>query len=381
MARRFLGGQRSYPGLVELFEAFYGSILGRNPAPVAPANLLGTVRICERVAKELAAFADRIRPTTALTQGPRVVLTGGTGFLGRALAAALVRRGQQVIVVARRAPPAWEQVAGVDYAVADLGRPLPTELFAGASLVVHAAAETAGGWEQHQRNSIDSTGHVLRAAALAGVHRVVFVGSVAVLARPAGGAPVRDDTPLEPDSRGSGPYVWGKLESERLARTLGGDLGLDVKVVRPGAIVDYADFDPPGRLGKRVGNIFVAVGSPAQRLGVVGLGYCADAIAWVAEQFEDAPSVVNLLDPALPTKRDLVRRLREQNPDVSVLWLPTLLLHPLSWAAMLLQKLLRPGRPAINVAKVFSVQAIDTTGSAELAGRMRAAHCLSAVDR
>jgi len=79
---------------------------------------------------------------------------------------------------------------------------------------------------------------------------------------------------------------------------------------------------------------------------------------------------VNVLDPVLPTKRDMVCRLRTANPGLSVVWLPTLLLIPMSWAAIVLQKLLRPGKPAINVAKVFAKQRYETARIAELASRV-----------
>jgi nucleoside-diphosphate-sugar epimerase len=215
---------------------------------------------------------------------------------------------------------------------------------------------------------VAATRHVLQAAAAAGARQVVQVSSVAVLAR--GRGVVGDEAPLEPDSRGQGPYVWGKLESERLAGELGRELGLAVKVLRPGALVDYADFDPPGRLGKRLGPFFVAVGAPWHRLGTTDVRFCAEALAWMADHWNEAPDRINLLDPESPTKRDLLRRLRAGNPDLRVIWLPTLVLHPLSWAAIALQKLLRPGKPAINVAKVFSQQAYDTGRSATLHARM-----------
>jgi nucleoside-diphosphate-sugar epimerase len=181
------------------------------------------------------------------------------------------------------------------------------------------------------------------------------------------GRAIGDDHPLEPNSKGSGPYVWGKLESEKLAVRLGQELGISVKVVRPGALVDYRDFEPPGRLGKRLGNIFVAVGSSGDRLGVVDVGFSGRFLAWTIDRWDSVPSRLNLLDPVSPTKRELLERLRKSNPDLMVLWLPTALLVPLSWMATLAQKLLRPGKPAINVAKVFSVLPYDTSMIARLA--------------
>lgn len=365
MANRFLKRQRSYPGLQEIFEAFYAALRSGQPSPVSPGNIEETVRVCEKVADALSSQRAR---TPILAERPTskglVVLTGGTGYLGKMVARKLAEAGYQVRALARRIPATWEAVPGVEYRIADLANALDPAIFSSAKLVIHAAAETAGGWIEHERNSIGATGHVLRAAAEAGACRVIHVSSLAVLDQ---ARVVKDETRLLPDSRKQGPYVWGKLESERLAESLAKGLGIDLRIVRPGAIYDYQAFDPPGRLGKRLGNWFVAVGAPGHRLGVVDLAFAGDAFVWMAENFEATPARLNLLDPDLPTKRQLLQHLRSVNPDLTVVWLPTLVLVPLSWFTILLQKVLRPSKPAINVARVFSVQRYDTGRIAGLA--------------
>ncbi len=371
-ARRILKRQTSYPGLAELFEAFFRSIRENAPLPVSPDSLRETVRIWEEVAKALEAPPAPKPFTPVAPSAPLMVVTGGTGFLGQALVRTLVSGGWRVRVLARREPAHWDAIPGAEYKVADLAKPLPPEMLQGASAVIHAAAETAGGWEQHQANSLDATEQMVRAAAAAGVKRFLHVSSLAVLASPSGGNPVSDDSPLEPNSRGLGPYVWGKLESEKLAIKLGQELGVPLKIARPGALVDYGNFDPPGRLGKRLGPMFVAVGSPSHTLGVVDLTFTARSLVWMVDHFAEAPGVVNVLDPVLPTKRDLVRRLKKANPGLSVVWLPTVVLVPLSWFAILLQKVLKPGKPAMNVAKIFAKQKYDTTRIAGLAKQIEA---------
>ncbi|HVG01354.1 MAG TPA: Gfo/Idh/MocA family oxidoreductase [Nitrospira sp.] len=368
MAGRFLKSQRSYPGLAELFSAFYESARNGGPSPLSPESLLETVRICERVAQALKA--GEVKALATATPRPvdqrGVLVTGGTGFLGKETVRALLSRGRPVRVVARREPSPWERIAGAEYVVADVATGITAHLFKGVDTVIHAAAETAGGWPEHQRNSLDATEQMLRGAAAAGVRHFVHVSSLAVLAQGNGRA-IGDDHPLEPDSKGSGPYVWGKLESERVAVQLGKELGLSVKIVRPGALVDYREFDPPGRLGKRVGNIFVAVGSSSDRLGVVDVGFAGRFFGWMVDAWDDVPTPLNLLDPVSPTKRELLDRLRQANPDLTVVWLPRMVLIPLSWLATAVQKALRPGKPTIDVAKVFSVLPYDTSGIARLA--------------
>lgn len=372
LARRILKRQRSYPGLAELFSAFYQAVRTKNPSPLSPESLLDTVRICERVADALKvaerSALERAVPRPIDSRG--VLVTGGTGLLGKEIVRALPSRGRPVRVVARREPSPWERIPGVEYIVADVADGAAVHLFKGVDTVIHAAAETAGGWEEHQRNSIDATLNMVSGSAAAGIRHFLHVSSLAVLAQ-AHGEPIGDHHPLEPNSKGSGPYVWGKLESERRAVDLGKELGVSVKVIRPGALVDYRDFDPPGRLGKRLGNIFIAVGSPADKLGVVDVAFAGRCLAWMVDTWDEVPSPLNLLDPVLPTKRDLLNLLRKSNPDLSVLWLPTFLLIPLSWLAMLLQKVLRPDKPAINVARVFSVQTYTTSAITRLAAQMK----------
>ena len=363
MSRRFVKKQRSYPGLAELFAAFYESVRARTPSPLSPESLLETVRICEQVADALKVGEAKALALAA----PRpvdcrgVVVTGGTGFVGKEIVRALLKRGRPVRVVAHREPSPWERIPGAEYVVADVATGAGAQLFK----VIHAAAETAGGWPEHQRNSLDATVHMVRGTAAAGITRFIHVGSLAVLAQGHGG-PIGDNHPLEPDSKGSGPYVWGKLESERLAVQLGAELGIAVKVVRPGALVDHREFEPPGRLGKRLGNFFVAVGSSSDKLGVVDVEFAGRFLAWMTDTWDSVPSPLNLLDPVLPTKRELLDQLRKMNPDLTVLRVPTVVLVPLSWLATVLQKVLRSGKPAINLANVFSVLPYDTSIIAKL---------------
>jgi len=366
--RRFARKQRSYPGLSELFEAFYSSLRRHAPAPISETTIAETVRVCEQVKTAIGALSAGVPAPRPHLDGPSILLTGGTGFLGRAVARELASLGCAVRVIARRTPAPWDRVADVDYRIGDVGSAALGDAFEGIDVVIHAAAETAGGWAEHQANSIGATEQLLRAAAAAGVRRIIHVSSIAVLSSGRGGA-IDEDTPLLADSRSAGPYVWGKLESERLAVSLGEQLGLAVRIVRPGAIVDYQNFDPPGRLGKRAGNIFVAVGSPRDRMGVVGLDFAARILGLLAMDFEQAPAKLNLLDPESPTKAALLTRLRKTNPDLSVLWLPMWVLKPLSLLLIGLQKLIKPGRKPTDVAKVFRVDRYDTSRSAALASR------------
>ena len=371
---RAMNRQRSYPGLVELFDAFYGAVQTGAPSPVTNENILETTRLCEQVAVGLRA-AKRKHTETAVRPAMRlgVLVTGGTGSLGAAVVKELVAAGREVRAVSRREPARWERVVGAEYVAADLSQPLTATLFQGIDSVIHTAAETAGSWNEHQRNSIDATDHVIRAAADAGVKRVIHVSSVAVLAKPAGRGLITDETALASQSRSFGPYVWGKLESERVAVELGSALGIGVKIARPGPLVDFANFEAPGRLGRRIGNVFVAVGIPRDRISMIEVGFAARVLIWMLDSFDSAPDKLNLLDPNSPTKRDAIQRLRVRNPDLTVAWLPMSVLAPLSWLALLLQKVARPRKSAMNIAKAFASPKYDTSRMKAVVSQMKGA--------
>jgi nucleoside-diphosphate-sugar epimerase len=365
LGRRALGRRGGYPGLEGIFASFYDAIRTGAPSPTSPDQIRGTVEICEMVGRKLREHDTPETGSSEPFNVPDVLVTGGTGLLGREVVRQLTEAGRGVRVLARRPPEADARFPGVEYVPADLGAGVPPEHFEGIDTVVHCAAETAGGWDAHQRNSIDATELLIRASAAAGVCTFVHVSSVAVL-QDDGRGPIRDDSPFWQDSRALGPYVWGKLESERSAIRLAAELGITLKVVRPPPLIDPRAFHPPGRIGRRIGNVFVAIGPRRSELVVADTVSAAKAVVAAALRPDEVPDAMNLVPDDPPTRRELVGRLREASPEVSVVWLPRGILHPLSWLAVAAQKVLRPRRSAVHVARAFASQHYEPGHAARL---------------
>jgi predicted dehydrogenase/nucleoside-diphosphate-sugar epimerase len=368
LLQRILRRQISYPSLTELVVRWYATL--HDPAKVAPTpedDVLAVVDVFESIVSR-TGLGTRHAPV-ALPEGsearPRVVVTGGTGWLGAEVTRRLVEAGARVVAISRRAPASWERQPDTEYILGDLGEGISLAAYADAACVVHCAAETAGGTSAHERNSIAATRNLVDAMHEAGLGRLIHVSSIAVLSQAFG--PVSEDSPMEPDPVACGPYTWGKALSEQLVREAG---GVDVKVVRPAAIIDSRAFVPPGKLGKRVGPLFVSVGGKGEVMGVVELEWVARAIAWMALHFDEAPETINLLDPVLPTRRELVARLKAGNPTLWTARIPRPLIAVGGLAVLGLSRVLRPGKAPIDIRKVFARQRFDNSRSRALASKV-----------
>jgi predicted dehydrogenase/nucleoside-diphosphate-sugar epimerase len=369
LARRVFKKQRSYPGLADVFTAFYDHIITGAPAPVSAENIARTTELCDAIRRELDASHLSSRGQSQPVLPPTIAVTGGTGMLGRAVVVSLVDQGVTPLVVSRRLPPPSQRVAEAHYASVDLGE-AGFELPASIETVVHCAAETAGGWDAHQRNSIDATRNVLDAMRHAHIRQLVHVSSLAVIDADAT-QPLDETSPLEHDGRRRGPYVWGKLESERIVADAASTHDVAVRIVRPGPLVDGDAFDPPGKLGRSVGPIFVAVGNPSATIPICDVAQAGRIIAWTATHFEEAEGVVHAIEPIVASRRDLVARVRKTTPGARVIWFPAPLLALASWGALAAQKILRPRKSAISLQAAFNSPRCKTERLRSVLDRMR----------
>lgn len=122
-----------------------------------------------------------------------VLITGGTGFVGANLAAALYARGIRPRIL-HRATSSLQALDGVEFASIEgdvMGdRSQLTAAMQGCEWVFHVAA-VADYWRQEAdrvyRVNVEGTQNVLAAAQAAGVRRLVYTSSLAALGIPAAG--------------------------------------------------------------------------------------------------------------------------------------------------------------------------------------------------
>ncbi len=175
------------------------------------------------------------------------LVTGGTGFVGAHVVRALVARASSVRCLARVASRR-DNLAGLDVEIVpgDLTDPASlSRAMAGVATVYHVAADyrlwTRDPQELYRANA-GGTENVLRAAADAGVSKVVYTSSVAALGLKQDGSAGDETTPVE-RARIIGHYKKSKFDAERAAERWAGR-GLPVVIVNPSTPVGELDIKP-----------------------------------------------------------------------------------------------------------------------------------------
>lgn len=155
----------------------------------------------------------------------RVLVTGGTGYLGRALVSALLAEGHEPVVFARRASQSGLAGVLVDGDVRD--RAAVSAAVSGCDAVCHAAALVSI-WRPDPREfdavNVDGLRHVLAGARDHGVGRVVYTSSFLALPPAGRDAPIR-----------SNDYQRTKVEARAVALDAAG-AGLPLVCLYPGVL-------------------------------------------------------------------------------------------------------------------------------------------------
>jgi nucleoside-diphosphate-sugar epimerase len=154
----------------------------------------------------------------------KIAITGGTGFVGRNIALALIHEGHEVVLIARghdHTDPAIRRLTGASFVPRTLDDPANlARAFAGCDAVAHCAGinrEIEG--QTYQRVHIDGTRNVVAAARRAGLKKIALISFLR--ARP---------------NCGSG-YHESKFAAEEIVR----QSGLDYTILKCGVIYGKGD--------------------------------------------------------------------------------------------------------------------------------------------
>ena len=175
------------------------------------------------------------------------LVTGASGFVGSSVVKALLTRGEPVRVLIRaRSDCRNLRDLPVETMVGDLEQPSTLRrVVAGCRALYHVAADYRL-WAPRPgamyRVNVDGTRALLRAAADAGVERIVYTSSVATLGLDPGG-PADETTPVGIDDM-IGHYKRSKYLAEQAVHELIEREGVAAVIVNPSAPIGPGDVRP-----------------------------------------------------------------------------------------------------------------------------------------
>lgn len=189
-------------------------------------------------------------PVTAfpLREGDPILITGASGFLGSAVARALLARGVRLRALVRPTSQRGNlegldcEIVTGDLTDAESLRPA----LAGIRGLFHVAADYrlwAPDPNQILRANVGGTQALMRTALAVGVERIVYTSSVAALKVAGATAPVDETAPLDPDLA-IGVYKRSKTMAERAVEEMVLHDGLPAVIVNPSTPVGARDIRP-----------------------------------------------------------------------------------------------------------------------------------------
>jgi dihydroflavonol-4-reductase len=179
----------------------------------------------------------------------KVLVTGGTGFLGTYIIRQLIEKGFQVRAIRRNSPPPFYMpatIAGqVEWIEGDiLDIPALAEAMEGMDAVIHAAAKisfAAADRKDMLHTNIEGTANTVNMALEQNIPRFLHISSVSSLSRSVKGETITEDKKWE-ESRLNTAYGASKYYAEMEVWRGYGE-GLHATIVNPSTILGYGDWN------------------------------------------------------------------------------------------------------------------------------------------
>jgi len=239
----------------------------------------------------------------------RILVTGGTGFIGGHVAGRLSAGGHDVTILSRgrSLPDGLPRSVGIR--VGDLADSASLRAAcASQDAVVHAAGLVGAGgmWADYRRVNVTGTRLLIRAAIASGVPRLVHVSSLVVHARPARGAVVREISRVLQHVASWNHYARSKLHAERIVHRVATTGRIATVVIRPGVVLGPGDrWTTPWLLRRLSQPVLLMAGDGTNAIPCVAVEDLADAIARAVAQRAAGSDVFDIAADGVMTQRDV----------------------------------------------------------------------------
>jgi nucleoside-diphosphate-sugar epimerase/predicted dehydrogenase len=357
------GKLKPYQGMMALIHLYYDAIKTGGAPPISKERTIDVVETMDIVFSQMhypALKHDNIPSSVAAEGARRVLVTGGTGFLGKSVVKRLRADGYAVRVLARKLARVEPLVAlGAEIYWGDVADLASFDAAcAGCDIIVHLAAGTSGSEKDSETATLQGTRNLLDLARKHKPAKLVYISSCSVygVATHSGG-PIDETSALEPYPDRRGAYSASKQQAEGLVTEFIKSSSVPTVILRPGAIYGASGELYTGMMGFAIGSTYVVLGMGGAKLPLVYVDNVADAIAVCASRDEAAGQIFNVIDPEPVSKREFMNRvMRRVDPRARVLYMPLACMYGLTWMQEIAFKVIFKRKPALTRYRVKSSQ-------------------------
>jgi predicted dehydrogenase/nucleoside-diphosphate-sugar epimerase len=249
--------QRGNPygaSIARAMDAFYAGFRTTGPLDSRVDGRMGArvIRACRQLADLAAptiasdiAAAPQAPPVIASRyqtgDDPRILVLGGTGFIGKELLRQLIAQGHAVRALVRSKagiPPELRSAPSLEIVTGDLSNQQDLlGALAGIETVFHLARANVKTWADYQHFEIDATRRVGEFALASNVKRLVYTGTIDSYYCGAGAGTITERTPLDPQIAHRNLYARAKAASEAILIQMHRERALPLVIARPGIVI------------------------------------------------------------------------------------------------------------------------------------------------
>ncbi|MEA3838723.1 NAD-dependent epimerase/dehydratase family protein, partial [Enterobacter cloacae] len=237
----------------------------------------------------------------------KVLVTGGTGFLGTALVRALKSSGHEVLVTTRKQENPEQGIYNLGDISADTNW---VNLLQGCDTVIHTAGrahilndDAQDALAEFRRVNHDATMKLATDAATSGVKHFIFVSSIGVNGNATAGIPFSEASEPRPTS----DYAISKLEAEQSLLKSFAESDMAITIVRPALICGE---NAPGNIQRLLKLVSKNLPLPFKNVGnkraLVSLGNVVSFINECVVNEKSKNQLYLLADMEQPSTEDMI---------------------------------------------------------------------------